>query len=159
MIGSRDAHDLHYEYLFTSQMTPVCSPSMLSGDHDINEPDDLAKQTLLQVYPSSKDWYVWLDGTGVKGVDPEAGLQFDSYDLALSTAVQGLGIALGMQPYVSRDLQSGLLVELFPEQRVKTAGEWYLVCRQERTNSAKVIAFREWLLREINADPDLVESR
>jgi LysR family glycine cleavage system transcriptional activator len=141
------------------QMSPVCSPSMLSADHGIKAPSDLAKHTLLQVYPSRKDWYVWLDGAGVEGVDPEGGLQFDSYDLALSTAVQGLGIALGMQPYISRDLQSGLLVELFPGQRVKTAGEWYLVCRQERANSAKVIAFSEWLLKEIAADPDLAEYR
>ena len=132
---------------------------MTKGEGAINSPDDLSSQTILQVYPSRQDWYVWLDELGVKGVAPESGLQLDSYDLALSTAVQGLGVALGMQPYITRDLQAGLLVELFPGKRVKTAGEWYLVCRQERAASDKVVAFRDWLLDEVAADPELAVLR
>jgi DNA-binding transcriptional LysR family regulator len=46
-------------------------------------------------------------------------------------------------------------VELFPGQRVKADGEWYLVCRRERAFSRKVIAFREWILAEVADDPDL----
>ena len=91
-------------------------------------------------------------------MDPESGLQFDSYDHALSTAVQGMGVALGMQPYISRDLESGLLVELFPEQRVGADGDWYLVCRKERSDQDKFEAFRQWLLEEINADTDLLSA-
>ncbi|HEB27059.1 MAG TPA: hypothetical protein ENI05_04705 [Porticoccus sp.] len=123
----------------------------------MTSPADLATHTILQVYPSEKDWYVWLDGVEAKGVDPLSGLQFDSYDHALSTAMQGLGVALGMQPYVERDIRSGLLVELFPGKRVKAAGQWYLVCRQERADNEKVKAFRDWMLAEIASDSDLKE--
>jgi LysR family glycine cleavage system transcriptional activator len=155
MIGSQSSANLHYDYLFDTLMYPVGSPALLSGDRPLDSPADLANHTILQVYPSRKDWYTWLDGAGVQGVDPESGLQFDSYDLALSTATQGMGIALGMQPYLSRDLKGGLLVELFPGQRVKADGAWYLVCRRERAHSSKVVAFREWILAEVASDTDL----
>jgi len=155
MIGSPTDNKLHYDHLFDAVMYPVGGPALLSGEPALESPADLAKHTILQVYPSRKDWYVWLDGSGVEGVDPESGLQFDSYDLALSTATQGLGIALGMQPYLSRDLKAGLLVELFPGYRVRADGEWYLVCRREKAHSRKVAAFREWILAEVAADPEL----
>lgn len=159
MIGSRSSKDLHYDYLFSSELFPVASPKMLAEKGEITSVSDLSERSILQVYPSEKDWYVWLDGVGATGIDPQSGLQFDSYDHALSTAVQGLGVALGMQPYVDRDLSAGLLVELFPGQRVQAAGEWYLVCRQERAGNKKVAAFREWMLQEIMADEDLMQYR
>ena len=159
MIGSRSSTDLHYDYLFTPELFPVTSPSLMQGEKGIKSPEDLVRETILQVYPSEKDWYVWLDGVGVKGVDPLSGLQFDSYDHALSTAMQGMGVALGMQPYVERDIASGLLVEVFPGQRIKAAGEWYLVCRQDRAEQEKIQVFREWMLAEIAADTDLASTR
>jgi LysR family transcriptional regulator, glycine cleavage system transcriptional activator len=158
MLGARSSVDLHYDYLFTSDLFPVASPGLIE-EKGLKTLDDLKGEKILQVYPSEKDWYVWLDDVGVSGVDPQTGLQFDSYDHALMTAMQGLGVALGMQPYVERDLASGLLVELFPEQRVQAIGEWYLVCRQERTDNKKLVAFREWLLSEVQADEDLLKCR
>ena len=158
MIGNRESPGLHYDHLFRSELFPVASPALANGPRAIRSIEDLREHTILQVYPSRKDWYVWLDGTGLQGLDPESGLQFDSYDHALSTAVQGMGVALGMQPYISRDLESGLLVELFPEQRVGADGDWYLVCRKERSDQDKFEAFRQWLLEEINADTDLLSA-
>lgn len=158
MIGNRNSPDLHYDHLFTPELFPVASPALMQGKAAIRQPEDLLTQTILQVYPSEQDWYVWLDGVDLRGVDPRSGLQFDSYDHALSTAIQGMGVALGMQPYVERDIASGLLVELFPGQRVKAAGEWYLVCRQERAGQDKVRLFREWMLAEIASDSDLAAA-
>jgi LysR family glycine cleavage system transcriptional activator len=158
LIGSRSATDLHYDYLFSPQIFPVASPSWIAEQGTITGPCELAPQQLLQVYPSEKDWYLWLDGVGVKGITP-AGLQFDSYDHALSTAVQGLGVALGMQPYIERELQSNSLVELFPGRRVAAPGQWYLACRQEKAQQDKTIAFRQWLLEEINGDKNLAVLR
>ena len=83
------------------------------------------------------------------------GLQLESYDLALSSAAQGMGIALGQQPYVERDLVTGTLVELFPGLRVANPRSWYLVCRKGKQDQNKLAIFREWLLAEIAADPSL----
>ncbi len=162
MIGAMTSVDLHYDYLFTSELFPVANPAF-AGKFASKVTEQgvaaLADAPLLQVYPSEKDWYVWLQGCGVEGVNPKAGQQFDSYDHALSAAVQGMGVALGMAPYIDRDFTAGLLVELFPGQRVKADGDWYLVCRQQRMEMPKVQIFREWLLEEIKQDGSLSSLR
>ena len=152
-IGDGTRSDLHYDFLFSSSIFPVCSPSLLKNGDSFESLDELARHTLLQVYPSEKDWWTWLEKNGVEGVDPDSGLQFDSYDTALNTAVQGHGIALGMEPFVNRDLEAGLLVEPLPGRRVSSRGDWYLVCRKEKANADKVTKFRAWMLSEIQHDP------
>ena len=152
LIGDESRAGLRYEFLFSSSIFPVCSPSLLVDGKPFKSPRELAKQTILQVYPSEKDWWTWLRKNGVDNVDPDTGLQFDSYDMALNTAMQGHGIALGMEPFVTRDLEAGLLVEPLPGRRVRTRGDWNLVCRKEKFNSEKLVKFREWILREIEKD-------
>jgi len=155
MIGNRKPNGLNYTYLFTSELFPVCSPSLLKGDTPLDSPSDISKHTIFQVYPSEHDWYYWLEKTGITNVNPESGLQFDNYDHSITTAIQGMGIALGMQPYVVRELDSGILVEPFPDLRIKNHGNWYYVYRQEKAELSKVTTFESWLQEEISKDSDL----
>jgi LysR family glycine cleavage system transcriptional activator len=149
MVGVADAPGVHYDFLFNTELFPVCSPELYE-DQALVTPEDLMDQSLIQVYPSRRDWYHWLERFNVSGVDPEQGLQVDSYDLAFNTASQGLGVALGMRPFVDRELQSGALAELFPGHRVTAPGAWYLACREEQSDDDRVVAFRSWLLEEVN---------
>lgn len=152
MVGEPDQAGVHYDYLFSSELFPVASPALKDGRRPLSEPADLEHHTLIQVYPSRGDWYQWLEHSGEIGLDPDSGLQMDSYDLALNTAAQGLGVALGMLPFVNRELQAGSLVELFPGRRVEARGRWFLACRQELQADERVTVFREWLLEEVRAD-------
>lgn len=154
-IGRSPAEGLNHRYLFSSELFPVASPALAAGDHPIRTPGDLEQKSLLQVYPSSNDWGIWLDAHGLGHVNPDAGLQFDSYDHALAMAVQGLGVALAMKPYVQRDLDAGTLVELFPGERTPHVDDWYFVCRKGREKTAKIAAFSEWLAALIAQDTDL----
>ena len=156
LIGKPDRPDLHFSHLFACEMFPLCSPGYLQEHGPIELPQELHKNSLLQVYPSANDWTVWLHANEVTGVNLNDGPQFDSYDLALSGALQGLGIALGQQPYVASDLQSGMLVEIFPGRRIENPGEWYLVCRRESDGHEKISKFREWIRSEIAADKSLM---
>ena len=155
MIGKPTNQELHYDHLFGCELFPVCSPALLEKRGPIGSPEHLAEHPMLQVYPSDSDWWVWLEANGVHNVNPDSGLQFDSYDLALIAALQGMGIALGQQPYMSRDLDSGMLVEIFPGRRIKNPNEWYYVCRKEKKDYSKIETFRKWLLEEVAADPEL----
>ncbi len=150
MVGVAEAPGVHYDFLFNTELFPVCSPELMAR-HRFGAPQDLARQNLIQVYPSRRDWYHWLDRFDVEGVDPEQGLQVDSYDLAFNTASQGLGVALGMRPFVDRELRSGALVEVFPDHRVTAPGAWYLACREEQRDDDRVVAFRSWLLEEVHS--------
>jgi LysR family glycine cleavage system transcriptional activator len=111
--------------------------------------------TLLQVYPSADDRSAWLDANKLRDINPDTGLQLESYDVALTSAAQGIGIALGQQPYISMDLQTNALVEIFPEHRVANPNSWYFVCRKEKSQQKKLEIFREWLLQEIREDQTL----
>jgi LysR family transcriptional regulator, glycine cleavage system transcriptional activator len=157
MIGQKTNDALHYTYLFATEVFPVCSPALRDAQIPLLNPSDLRGQTILQVYPSRRDWLYWLENVGVSNVDPDSGLIFDSYDHALSAAREGVGIALGMQPYVARDLAAGILVEAFPSLRIRFDSDWYFVCRKERCKEPKIAAFRTWLQQEIAADPDIVD--
>lgn len=152
LIGVADAPGVHYDFLFNAELFPVCGPALKREKPALEHPADLANHTLIQVYPSRRDWYHWLERFGVDGVDPEQGLQVDSYDLAFSTAAQGLGVALGMRPFVDRELGSGSLVEVFPEHRVTAPGAWYLACREGLAEDSRVRVFRDWLLEAV-AEP------
>ena len=78
MQGRRSNANLRYDFLFSSRVFPVCSPSMLESYSIEGDPSNLAGAPILQVYPSSTHWWVWLEQNNVKSVDPDAGQQFDS---------------------------------------------------------------------------------
>ena len=155
MVGQPGDTGLHYDHLFDCELSPVCSPGYLEKRGPIDDPADLAGHPLLQVYPSAKDWHIWLESNGAGHINADAGLQLESYDVALTSAAQGMGVALGQQPYVATDLQTGRLVELFPQRRVPNPNHWYLVCRSEKRHQPKLTIFRDWLTGEIAKDPDL----
>lgn len=159
MIGHRSRVDLQYDYLFSSRIFPVCSPSMQESTFPAGDLKRLVEVPVLQVYPSRRDWWVWLEANGIEGVDPDAGQQFDSYDLAMSSAMQGIGISLGMEPFVDRDLAAGLLVEPFPDRRTYLPRDWYFVCRAEKAEHPDIVAFRQWLLDQVAADKSMPPPR
>ena len=121
----------------------------------MDTPGDLSGHPILQVYPSANDWPVWLEVNKVGDVDPDAGLRFDSYDHALKMAARGMGVALAMQPYVAEDLETGQLVDLFPDRRVRTIGHWFLTYPKDRINVRKIRLFQEWLKALVAADRTL----
>lgn len=159
MIGQRRRDEIHYEYLFSPTMLAVCSPryrdSAKSDGQALESPADLCGHPILQVYPSANDWLVWLEANRVGNVDPDAGLRFDSYDHALKMAARGMGIALGMQPYVAEDIEAGYLIDIFPERRVRTIGHWFLTYPKERSNVLKIRLFQDWLKGQISEDGTL----
>jgi len=158
LISQPNNSSLHYDHLFDAELFPVSSPNYLEKHGPINRPEDLLAHPLLQVYPSAEDWRVWLTENALDKINPDSSrqLHMQSYNDALSSAVQGFGIALGQQPYMTHDMQIGALIELFPDQRVKNPNSWYLACRKAQRKDTKIKAFRSWLLEEVMADSELI---
>lgn len=157
MMGSCDDDSLHYEYLFTSDMFPVCSPEYLRRSPRLRDPHDLRRHTLLQVYVASRDWEKWLEAVGVTNISLDNSLKFDSYALALEAALDGAGISMTRTPFAARELASGRLVRPF-EPVVRADHAWYLTYRRDRLATHKIRALQEWLLEEVHADPALATA-
>ena len=71
---------------------------------------------------------------------------FDRGALALAAAVDGLGLALESQRFAEQELASGSLVQYEIEGCGPLMREIHFLCyRHAQRNSARVVAFREWL--------------
>lgn len=145
--GGGNYPGLTTELLMGEEVFPVCSPRLLKGRHALRTPADLRHHTLIRdAYPI--DWAKWLASAGVKGIDPNRGLTFDSYTFAVEAAVQGEGVVLGRTMLVAGDLAAGRLVRPF-EHALNAYSSFYLVYPPDAIRQPKVKAFRDWLLAEI----------
>ncbi len=156
LIGTPGGARLQTTYLFTPQIYPVCTPQIAAG---LTRIDDLARHTILQVYPSKDDWRIWLDHHGATLIDPDDGLRFDSYDHALRMAARGHGVALAMQPYTTEDFAAGVLVCPFPGLEVRPGYCWYIASPETRADNPHVRAFRNWVVEQVELDPSLASLR
>jgi DNA-binding transcriptional LysR family regulator len=72
--------------------------------------------------------------------------------MALQAAVDGIGVAIGLRPYVEDDLAKGRLVAPFsitvPKKRA-----WYLVYRAFRKDDPGLAILRAWLLSSLSPKP------
>ena len=141
-----DGRWLGYEAtaLFSADLFPVCAPALARR---MKGPADLRNETLLQVAQQPDDWPSWLRAARQKLRPEKRGPRFDNYALALQAAVDGLGVAIGLRPYVEDDIAAGRLVAPFA-LTVPKGKAWYLIAAPARRDDPSFSAFREWLLSE-----------
>jgi len=136
-------------------VTPMCSPSLVSGSTPISEPVDLAKHTLIHDDThinsgmfSLPDWKQWLEKAGVAGVvDAEKGTHFDIADHSLDAAIAGAGVVLGRTVLADGDIKAGRLVTPF-DLRLKAEYAFYVVFAETRTNEKNIKRFTDWVSEE-----------
>ena len=80
------------------------------------------------------------------------GPSFANYGMALQAALDGVGVAIGLRPYVEDDIAMGRLVAPF-SLSVPKGRAWYLVYRPFRETDPGLIAFRDWLRHNFTEKP------
>jgi LysR family transcriptional regulator, glycine cleavage system transcriptional activator len=141
-LGDGDWPGLVAEPLFAADLLPVCAPRLATS---LKRPGDLKATGLLRVAHSPDDWPLWLKTAGVTRLTAR-GPEFQFYGQALQAAVDGLGIAMGIRPYIDDDLAARRLVAPFALS-VPKGMRWYLVYRSYRTEQRDFAAFRRWIIR------------
>ena len=141
-LGDGDWPGLVAEPLFAADLLPVCAPRPA---RQLKRPGDLRGPSLLRVAHSPDDWPLWRKASGVARVTAR-GPEFQFYGQALQAAVDGLGIAMGIRPYIDDDLAAGRLVAPFA-LTVPKGMRWYLVYRHFQTEQRDFAAFRRWVMR------------
>jgi LysR family glycine cleavage system transcriptional activator/LysR family transcriptional regulator of beta-lactamase len=140
-LGTGDWPGYEAEPLFSADLFPVCTTEI---GNRLTQPSDLAKETLLQVVHWPEDWPLWLAAAGVKLRSKALGPTFDNYAMALQAAVDGIGVAMALRPYVEDDIARGRLVAPFP-LAVPKGSAWYLVYAPDRRDDPSLMVFRDWL--------------
>ena len=139
------------DLLVSEDLFPVCSPKLLEGRHPLKEPRDLAHHTRFQIEMRRDDWRIWLNAVGITDIDAERGPLFETSDLALRAAAEGLGVAIGSSSLVEDDLRNGRLVAPF-DVRLPSNSGYYFVVPDDRRDQLKIAVFRAWLLEEAKRD-------
>lgn len=144
-MGRGDWPDLYAHCLVVEELVPVCAPVLAET---IGTAADLAGRTLLHVTSVTEDWAAWARLGGVDGLDLDRGQRFDTIDMALEAAAEGLGVAIGRLPLIAMDLAAGRLVSVLgPPRRAETA--YWLVAGRESLARPEVVSFRDWICAEL----------
>jgi LysR family glycine cleavage system transcriptional activator len=141
-LGDGEWPGLVAEPLFAADLLPVCAPRLAA---QLKRPGDLRGPSLLRVAHSPGDWPLWLKAAGVARVAAR-GPEFQYYGQALQAAADGLGIAMGIRPYIDDDLAAGRLVAPFALS-VPKGMRWHLAYRSFQTEQRDFAAFRRWIIR------------
>lgn len=152
--GARPDDTLVAHRLFDEELCAFCSPHVAE---DLGEPADLARCRFIHWETSAlgwatatralMDWALWLEQTGVSGIEPHGGLRFSDYNLAVQAAIAGQGVVLGSRPVLADLVSAGLLVRAVP-QSLRTDVGYDAVTARGVAASSEVEAFIAWITTE-----------
>lgn len=146
-IGPGGWSGLKCHFLFRSHVTPICSAEFAQR-HRLDRPEQLLDVPWLS--PADSWWRDWLRGAGVEVPEMQTapGLVLDNQVMEANAAFAGTGIAMMTPMFWRSDLASGRLVQPFPHLLFPGNFHW-LVYPESRRSQAKIVALRDWILREM----------
>lgn len=156
--GNGNWPGLEARLLMTEEIVPVCSPALLEKGPGLKSPGDLKHYPLLHDINRPDTWRAWLNAVGEKSIDPDKGLKLETTNLAVQGALQGLGIVCANPYMVSRELETGQLIEPF-EYHLPVANGYYLVYPKGREDRPRLKAFEKWLTEMAGRLNDEIISR
>ena len=148
--GLGDYPGLHVEKFLSLRLVPVGSPELLRDGPPIERPADCLRFPLLHDAHRA-DWPLWLKAHGVTDERARNGASFSDDLLLVQAAASGQGLALVRDIYVEQEVQAGRLAVAL-DAAWPSPFAYYLVTRPALARSEKVLAFRDWLLREAAGD-------
>lgn len=130
---------------------PLCSPSLILADTPVAE--QIQRLPLIDSQLNPVNWPQWFALNRLL-LPSRSRLSFDRAALAISSAVDGIGVALESVRLAEMELARGDLVELgagtFLAMEVETH---FLSYRDSESDVEKIILFRDWLMSESNQLP------
>ena len=85
---------------------------------------------------------------GAQNIEVKRGLRINASATVLQAVIAGRGVALGRSVLVASDLADGTLIRPFAAPALPLAQGWYLVSSPDAASSARVAAFREWMVTQ-----------
>lgn len=127
----------------------LCSPEFRQrATPPLRRPADLAQHTLIHSEVNLLGWRDWARLQGNLPLDFDRGPRFDRSFMAISAAVDGLGVCLESYLLTEGELQTGRLVRLFEDDRTMV-GCHSLSMLKAKQNVPKIKAFLHWIMAEL----------
>jgi LysR family glycine cleavage system transcriptional activator len=147
VLGSGAWNDLQAHRLFSQAYVPACSPALLART-PITSIEQLNGQTLL-VFEARKDgWERWAESAGLQMPRPRKRIAFNNMSSLVRATERSAGIGLIPAPLSTERFRAKSLTRLF-DHEWETEDSYFLVHRAEVAARPEVIAFRKWILDEL----------
>jgi len=117
---------------------------LLQGPHAIKDPAQLSEMTVLIHREMPDTFEAWRKTLDITDLEPAAIDHFDSGQLMLEAAAQGLGIAFMHQSHLD-DAHDERLVRIF-DVDVESPYSYWFVCRPRALQLEPVRIFHDWLV-------------
>jgi DNA-binding transcriptional LysR family regulator len=145
-IGQPDWPGAECTFLMHEMVAPVCSPQFLAT-HAIERPEDIATLPLLHMASRPGAWDHWFQSLGITAA-PAQGMRFEQFSSVAQACIAGLGVALMPLFLIDIELKAGQLVQAYDHQ-VRSPSSYYAVAPLSRVTHTPVVAFRAWLMAEV----------
>ena len=137
--------------IYRDNIYTVGARRLVQGPHAITRPEQLREMTVM-IHRELEDTFdVWRTAVGMPDLEPAAIDYYDSGQLMLEAAAQGLGIAFLHQNLLS-DYGDERLVRMFADIEVRSPYSYWFACRPRALDLQPVRNFRDWLVTLYQSD-------
>lgn len=135
----------HSVRLDENKVYAICNQQMAEDLGPNPSIEQLEKQTFLLHTDMPRSFDAWKAALGYEALQPSAIDHYDSGQLILEAAAQGLGIAMMHDDHMKRNNNSRL-AKLF-DSEVRSPYSYWFVCRPVDLESRPVRLFHDWLVQ------------
>jgi len=150
LAGSLD-HALYGVRIYQDNIYTVGARRLVQGPHAITRPEQVGEMTVMIHRELEDTFSAWRDAVGLPNLEPAAIDYYDSGQLMLEAAAQGLGIAFLHQNLLS-DYGDERLVRMFADVEVRSPYSYWFACRPRALDLQPVRLFRDWLVTLYQSD-------
>jgi len=137
--------------IYRDNIYTVGARRLVQGPHAITRPEQVQEMTVMIHRELGDTFSAWRDAVGLPNLEPAAIDYYDSGQLMLEAAAQGLGIAFLHQNLLS-DYGDERLVRMFADVEVRSPYSYWFACRPRALDLQPVRLFRDWLVTLYQSD-------
>lgn len=126
-------------------LVPLASPRLLANARRPLPLKALLDMILLQDQDPAASWVRWADEVGPAKLAERRGITFDSSELLIQAAREGLGVALVPLRLAAHEIERGELVAPFGPYRISLPQAYWIVLPRVGREPAAVQRFVQWL--------------
>lgn len=135
-------HAVRLDY---NQVHAICQKDLAEKLGEKPDRDLLGKQTFLIHNELPHSFEAWKDALDIRDLDPAAIDHYDSGQLMLEAAAQGLGIAIMHDDHLRR-AEDDRLTDLY-DVEVESPYSYWFICKPQALEERPVRLFHDWLVQ------------
>jgi LysR family glycine cleavage system transcriptional activator len=134
---------LYSRRIDTNCVVAIGARSLADGPEALTHPSQLSRATIFLHRDLPDTWDYWREAVGLPDLQPAAIDHFDSGQLILDAAAQGLGVAFMLESHL-KEAHDERLVQLF-DIKVESPYSYWFACRRSSLSRRPVKIFHDWL--------------